>query len=475
MAGPITWRNVDVNPIGEISRAMMSSQAGINAGFDNLSGVLKQQEAVDTANWNQQKSNNTNAFLNEMSKYTTPEAYQAALNSGELQASMAARGAQIDQAAARQALGAQMGILQERTVSGQKFLDGQLDREQAPIRDQIAALTAQGKSTEAKALLDQHTLRNEASLYKGNTEAERAMVLQGRADTTYNRGEELAKYTHPEAVQAAQDTAQMRNVSAMASAAHQAYALDAEKRSLEAGKIAKSLGLPVSISGSPLIEDMRTSDIAKLHDGMKKAGIENPETYLKGDTKAADSYFNSLAESGKYSPQVLAKLKDSIRAGFDSTGTGSVGVEALDNRRAAAENKVAYSNVADENWFTAGSPNAAKGYEQLATEVPNLIDKTSGYHSEEDVADMQKFVFTMATRGIEVEPGKFITPPVQLVRNAVRTAKGGWFTDAQRAGSAESILAESLKGVNIPKKLKEASEADAYFNKQKVKDALNSK
>lgn len=477
MATPITWRNVEVNPVGEISRAMMSGQTGINAGFESFANILKQQQQVDDQNWNQQKSNNTNAFLNEMTKYTTPEAYQAALDSGELQSRLTASGAQIDQAAARQAMGAQMGILQDRLTKGQQFQDAQTDRAEAAVKDQIGSLVAQGKTAEAKALLDQHTLRNEVKLYQGAAEAERQAVIQGRADTTWKRSEDLAALTHPEAVKTAQEDALTRSLSDAAARAQQAHRQEMENRQVKVGGIAKELGLQTSTSGYARVDDMTEADLSKLHAGMKKAGIENPEVYLKGDTRAANDYITGLESSGKFPAHLIAKFKDGIRAGFDSTDPGSVGVEAADNRLAAAQNQVGYSQVADENWFTAGSPNAKKGYEQLATDVPNLIDKTSGIDPHEDVADMQKFVFEMATKGIEVKDGsgKFITPPVQLVRNAVRTAQGGWFGDAQRAAAARQVIVDSLNGIDIEKKLVEAGKADAYFNKQKVKEAAKLK
>lgn len=412
MAGPITWRNVDVNPIGEISRAMLSAQTGINAGFDNFGNILKQNEAVTNANWNQEKTNNTNAFLNEMSKYTTPEAYQAALDSGELQSKIAAHGALIDQAAARQALGAQMGILQERVTKGQQFQDNQTDRAEAPIKDQIAALTAQGKFTEAKALLDQHTLRNEAALYKGTAEAERKDVLEKRADTSFNRQEELAKLTHPEAVQAAKDVVESRNLTALATAAHQAYAAEMGKRGMEMGKIAQSMGLPVDSSGAPKLSSFDKTQEAAFYKEAEKRGISDPANYLKGDTKKADQFYDGLVASGQYSPTTLTKLKDIIRAGFDSTGTGSVGIEAENRKVGNAREAAVMEQLSKETWSTPGSPTALQNQPALTELVNKNVDK-----DYQTLA--HRAVSRVLTEGIKLKDGTVITPSRSDIEAAI--------------------------------------------------------
>lgn len=473
MATPITWRNVDVNPVGEISRAMSSGQAGINLGFESFANVLKQQQQVDDQNWNQQKSNNTNAFMNEMARYTTPEAYQAALDSGELQSRLTASGAQIDQAAARQAMGAQMGILQDRLTSGQKFQDGQTDRAEAPIIDQVASLNAQGRTKEAKTMLDQLTLRNEAKLYEGAAKAELQAVIQKRADTEYDEKRKLAAITGPEALRAAEETVQVGRLNRSIARAQQEHSQGMAKRHQEVGAIAADLKLPVDASGRARIADFTTENITQLNTALKAKGLSGYEDYLGGDTKARDEFRNGLIEQGV--PAHIIKGLD--LSGFNSGGLGLVGQDAAARDRAAAENEVGYEDEVEKNWFAPGNPNARKLYDALSDEVPKLIDKSTGVDPEEDVADLQSKVYEWSTKGINV-PGteEYVIPPVQLVRHALRTAQGGWFTDGKRTGSAESILEKALEGKNIPAELKASKEAEKYFNKQKVKDKLlNSK
>lgn len=482
MGAPITWRNVDVNPIGEISRAMMSSQTGINAGFDNFQKILERQQATDTANWNQEKTNKTNAYLNEVGSFKTPEEYQAALDSGRLHQMLTDGGAQIDQAAARQALGAQMGILQERMTKGQQFQDNQTDRAEAPIKDQIASLTAQGKFTEAKALLDQHTLRNEAALYKGTAESERKDVLEKRADASFNRQEELAKLTHPEAVQAAKDVVESRNLTALTTAAHQAYAAEMGKRGMEMGKIAQSMGLPVNSSGAPKLSSFDKTQEAAFYKEAAKLGIADPANYLKGDTKKADQFYDGLVASGQYSATTLAKLKDSIRAGFDSTGTGSVGIEA-ENRKVANAREAAYiDNLSKDTWSTPGSPTALQNQPALTDLVNKNVDK-----DYQTLA--HRAISKVLTEGIKLKDGKTITPSRSEIEAAINSTnddllspqgwsiRGGDFGDKlirnlqERANSGNAETQRTnMERVNEYNLRKSASE---YYSKGAPSNPLN--
>ena len=136
----IRWDNINAPSIGEASRAMYLGGLSIDKGFDRLGDVLKQREATDTANWNQQKVNNTNGLFNKLLGYSTPEEYQAAMASGELQQEMTGMGAQVDQNAIRQAMDKRLPELQQRAVQQQQFADQQLDVQSRPIVDQLSTM-----------------------------------------------------------------------------------------------------------------------------------------------------------------------------------------------------------------------------------------------------------------------------------------------------------------------------------------------
>lgn len=136
--GVITWRNVDAPDLRGAASMLHLAGNGINSGFDKLNQVLQNEQATADANWKVQRDNNTQAFLNSINQYRTPEEYQAALASGALDASK--YGAQIDQAAARSALDGRLAILQDRAVKAGQFEDQQKAREAKPIVDRLSMM-----------------------------------------------------------------------------------------------------------------------------------------------------------------------------------------------------------------------------------------------------------------------------------------------------------------------------------------------
>jgi len=82
MANPITWQNVDTgtgvaSTAFAAGRLMDSATTGITGGMDQIKGVYDQYQK-------DRKVDNTAAYEAEIAKYTTPEALQAARDSGVL-------------------------------------------------------------------------------------------------------------------------------------------------------------------------------------------------------------------------------------------------------------------------------------------------------------------------------------------------------------------------------------------------------
>lgn len=135
MAQPITWRNVDAPDLRGAASMLQLAGNGINSGFDKLNEVLKNEQATADANWKVQKDNNTQAFLNSINQYRTPEEYQAALSSGALD--MGKYGAQIDQAVARSALDGRLAVLQDRALKANQYADQIQAHDAQPIVDRL--------------------------------------------------------------------------------------------------------------------------------------------------------------------------------------------------------------------------------------------------------------------------------------------------------------------------------------------------
>jgi hypothetical protein len=151
MAPPITWQNVQGPDSSSGFRAIEAAGRSINAAFDQFGGLIKDAQAVDAANWEQVKKNNTQDFLNKLYSATGPEQFKALQDSGQLQEMIAKNGAQIDQAAARSAMDGRLATLQQRETQGMAFKNAvanqaniDLDRKEEPTTYQIKSLLSTG-------------------------------------------------------------------------------------------------------------------------------------------------------------------------------------------------------------------------------------------------------------------------------------------------------------------------------------------
>ena len=125
MGNAITWRNIDAPNMGDPSRTLTSAGNSFRDMFSGLQTELGNFQANEEANWQQNKENNTNAFLARLSEFQTPEEAQAALASGELRGMLEGFGAQVDQRLAADRMGSLVQNLQERAMAAQQFEQGQ--------------------------------------------------------------------------------------------------------------------------------------------------------------------------------------------------------------------------------------------------------------------------------------------------------------------------------------------------------------
>lgn len=183
MSRPITWQNLQQSSFGDASRGMALAQDSFKSGFQSVQDVLNKQEATAEANWKQAKDNNTQAFLDEISKYRTPEEYQAALASGELAAKRQQFGAQIDQAAVRTAQDGRLALLQDRTLKANQYADQAQERDARPIVDQLSMM----------ALSEDKDVRRSAKdalgIYAQNGMVPKAAELAGKIRTVDHENE----------------------------------------------------------------------------------------------------------------------------------------------------------------------------------------------------------------------------------------------------------------------------------------------
>jgi hypothetical protein len=513
MAGPITWQNIAAPSYSDAMTGLARAQQSLNSGFDSFNNVIKQQTDAGNANWDQVKKNNTDAFMNQLLSTTTADQFTALRDSGQLQQMLTANGAQIDQAAARAAMDTRLGTLQQRDLTGMQYQKAVEENAQDPIVRQIQMLSLKDPKA-AQALLDQNpNLRRGFEVAQGIDTRTETVKQRGREDTKFEwegkkfgflEAEERQKEVmRPLDIQAKKaqinasglsakeaglriqklereeaDSAQVRALDIASAEAQQAHTQRVTSLGKDMGVIAKGMGLPVTSAGLPDFDKMDDKQIEKYDasPALKAANLPTYKEFVKLDTVAADAFVNDVAASKKFSPAILKKFKDSMRTGFDSSVIGSkVGADAADRNLAAARTEAYFDAQDNKNWYAPNHPQARKGYEELAKDVPNLIDKTSGNGAAEDVADVQALVYEMATKGIDIGGGKFMTPSVEDVRNAVRTAGGGWFFDSTRASNARKILEDRAKSSDVAASVKLGQESEAFRNKQAVYKILNKK
>lgn len=183
MAAPITWQNVAGPSSEEASRGIQYAQQSFNNAFDKFGSILKDQSAVDDANWANQKGNNTQDFLDAVAQYRTPEALAAAQQSGELDRMRQGFGYQVDRAAIRSAQENQMGVLQTRDRANIDYRNFKTDDAEAPARDAfMTAVANNDKVAQDRIRAANLDMRNFAPLAKAGAQSARDAVTDVYAD-----------------------------------------------------------------------------------------------------------------------------------------------------------------------------------------------------------------------------------------------------------------------------------------------------
>jgi hypothetical protein len=493
MNGPITWRTVNGPSLAEASRPLDSAAQLLSSGFGSLNNVLQKQDSVDKANWQQQKENNTNEFLNQIYAANGPDGFKALQDSGQLQQMLSGFGAQIDQAQARSTMDTRLGTLQQREKAGIEYGNFMTDEKQRPITQQIMSEAALGnKDAALKLMADNPDIRLPADLTKAIVAGERDLTkwnfekekmplqLQGlRLDNAGQATQNAIGALNLDKTKLDfKDSQEMRKIEDQTAAAIQAHQQNKDVIGRNMGVIAKLAGLPTDSTGQPSFSTYDEDQLAKFNAAAKnnrQVKVPTAEEFMMGDTAVANNFVTKLSESGQFSPRLLKKARDGIRSGFDSNANSTlVGNDAFNRQIGNAQQQVWLNEVKDKNWNAPGTPDTTKQYNALAEAVPSLIDKTTGYDSQEDIAEMQKLVYDMAVKGIETSPGsnQFVTPSVEDMKHAIRTADGGLFRDAKRAENARAILQELVQTDPVKKRIAEAQKAVKIQRKIFTRDAL---
>jgi len=190
MAQPIRWDNINGAGLSEASRPLESAQRSFLGAFNTLGDTFAQREAIDTANVANERVNNTNAFLDAISKYRSPEELRAAQAAGGALDQLRSQfGTRIDANAVRGAADARVAALQGQAQQEIAYNHMMTDERVAPILDQYKAALLAGDSQKAAALDAQYQQlggRDLATLKAAADNRAQELVQRGRQSITFD-------------------------------------------------------------------------------------------------------------------------------------------------------------------------------------------------------------------------------------------------------------------------------------------------
>ena len=172
MSTPITWRNIEAPDFRNAFLGMSTVGSNLEAARKLLTQSIAETQRIDAENWENTKTNNTNAVLKRLLEYQDPESFEKARQAGEFLKLMNQYGAQIDTAQALKAIDERADVLRNRAISALDYQnrlrteeEAQVAREQKPIVDRLLGLIEQGElkpATEvARIYADSNMLRED--------------------------------------------------------------------------------------------------------------------------------------------------------------------------------------------------------------------------------------------------------------------------------------------------------------------------
>lgn len=437
MSNPITWQNVNAPSNADAMRGMELARQGITDGFNKFGSIIKDQQVVNQGVIDRATFATEQDYLNALDGAKSVDALTALRNSGALDQRFAALGAP-SQAKVRGAADARLLGLQQQD-------DASYARDRTRTRNVVA--------DRLSAVTDQTVLANAQS---------DAQLQPGAAA--------LKASVQQVATRQTADTLDDQRLSDALAAAATEHQVKQQTSLKQLGAVAYGLKLPVDQFGAPDMANITKDQRAMLDASALRLGAPSTEQVFAGDTKRGNAFITDAAKSGAFSAATLARNQASILGKFNSTGVGAlVGNDKANVDNAAAQKEVRMAELDSTNRYAPGSKNALTAYEELAVKVDGMF----GPNEQEDKSHVQGLLQDLSIKGIEVSPGKFITPSAQDVLAAVRSTKEGWFFNRGRKWDIEDRLKKDLSGSDVTQLLKDSEESKIYQRQKAVKALLN--
>lgn len=488
MANPITWRNVVGPSLADAARPLDAATRTLNGAFDQLQSVLKEREAIDAGNVLVQQENQKNAFLDMLHQYKTPEEIAAAQASGAIQQRLAELSPQA-RAAVRGAEEQRLGSLRDLVGKSQQYQDQQLERQYRPMYEQALGLAAKGDAKAAMSILEANpNMPGQAALMKAIVSGERDLKRFGWDEQKHQwagnqetRNQSLSELNQKvgrsnlalnglrmkeaqlglaEKEQAAADRKAVQALQAKVGqelTAHQDSRR--ELRSNATAILASRNDMQFNSDGSPALETLDPEKQKVMDTYLKSQGIkEGLDVFTSGDTEAAERIMRGTLRG--VAPHIAQKVIPLVLSGVDSSGPGLVGIDAKTADSRYGETAAAMETLRGRTWYAPGSKNALNAYEEVLSQLPNLIDKTTGFNPEEDIPALATKLREVATKGVKLSDGSYMVPSIQDIKAALAAAPGGqWFNvlrDQARTENFEAFLRKNMSQPEIDKMRRDA-------------------
>lgn len=342
MASPITWQTIRGPSVAEAAAPLASAANTISKGLGGLVDVHKDYMT-------QEKDTNTAAFLDAMSQYRSPQEYQAALESGQIDALRSQFGKYIDADKARTAMDTRGALLMEQNLAQDAFDQSLQTRAARPILEAYQERYLSGDVAGADAIAAANPNINFVAAMK-----DRNQFVNDQA--TREQAEKLGKVQLANATQSGQLTelqlkkAQTEatedtlyeNLSDTLHQQAQSHKQQVDAAYLALGPLAAGLGIPLTASGIPILAEATPEQRKNLSIAARSQGYELPS----GDTQAAEQ---ALLALGEVPAKVATKLKEFAKTAYDTTpqliGTDAAAVEKTLAAAAKAEEAYGQDNI----------------------------------------------------------------------------------------------------------------------------------
>lgn len=442
----ITWRSLmGQNP--DPVRAMSAAQNSFEGMFGSLNTALTQYQQQQQAQETKLKSDNLERFYAEAaSKYSTPEAFQAALASGELQGLAGGYGDAIDKTAVRNFMESRGRDLQQRQQDQWKYQDAVTNRAAEPFVDDIRSRIAAGDFSTARTLLEENVLPNEAALYEAMRSAQDKDTERSRGNTRF--GWETADRADTEAQRETKRSAEAgADIMVEALLAHRTNIASLGQAQ---GAAAKELGLPVTSNGLPDMAAISTNpaSLDAFNKLVAARGLQMPS-----DTESFNTAVGVAQQSGIGGAQLLPLLSQGEL--FNTTqGNMLVGAEKATLERNLAQLEKEEKEIKEKNSLYLSSKNVVDQLPKLNSQL-----KDAGLDEEE-----QRAVAKLVRQRLTDYPDQVL--PIQAIVSAATSSRswGDGFWDT--VGNPLTTYTDSLK-----ENLKQLTDTDA-FTKQQVEFEL---